>query len=240
MSTRCSPASPVARRPTSSTATWPCPRTGHRRRRDRARRPVRERRRAGSPAGRPVPPRAIRHRRAAHPGQRDGAHRGSGDGDCGRRCARHGALSDAAPTRHPLPRRRERPGRQGHALRRPGRRGRPARARRPIRRGGRRRAGLPGHHGRATGTSHAARRGGAHGTPRLHPADRGRRRAVRLGHEGGAARGRRQGRREHGRRGGSGAHPALRAPLRAPVRGRLDRCPRARRRGLGGRRSRRP
>ena len=61
------------------------------------------------------------------------------------------APPDAPPARDPLPRRRERPRRQGHPLPRPRRRGRPARARRALRPRGRRRARVPRHHRRARG-----------------------------------------------------------------------------------------
>ena len=59
---------------------------------------------------------------------------------CAGRVARRGSPpvaagpADAPPPGHPLPRRRRRPRRQGHPLRRPRRRGRPARARRALRR----------------------------------------------------------------------------------------------------------
>ncbi len=56
-----------------------------------------------------------------------------------------GARREPRRTRHPVPRRRRRPGGQGHQLPRPARRGRPRRAGPHLRRRGRRRADLPRH-----------------------------------------------------------------------------------------------
>ena len=59
---------------------------------------------------------------------------------------RAGLAQGGAEARHPVPRRRRRPRRQGHELRRHPRRRRPGRAGRALRRRGRRRAGVPRHH----------------------------------------------------------------------------------------------
>ena len=105
---------------------------------------------------------------------------------------------DAPAPRDPVPRRGERPGRQGHPVRRPRRRGRSARARRALRRRRRRRARLPRHLGRARGPRHAPRHRRADRPPGVHPADRRRRRAQRRRHAGRPAGRRRQGVAQHG------------------------------------------
>ena len=104
---------------------------------------------------------------------------------------------DAPPPGDPVPRRRQRPGRQGHPVRRPRRRGRPARAGRALRRRGRRRARLPRHLGRAGGPRDAPRHRRADGAPGVHPADGRRRRPERRRHARRPPGGRRQGLAEH-------------------------------------------
>ena len=76
--------------------------------------------------------------------------------------------------RDPVPRRRRRPGGQGHQLPGPARRRRPGRAGPAVRRRGRRRADLPRHLGlpRGPGDDHGDRL--AHGRGGVHPADRRR------------------------------------------------------------------
>ena len=100
---------------------------------------------------------------------------------------------DGPEARHPLPRRRRRPRRQGHQLRRPARRRRPGRAGRALRRRGRRRARLPRHHRLAREARDDRRAGPAHRRQRLHPVHDRRRHPLGRGRAGGARRRRRQG-----------------------------------------------
>ena len=72
--------------------------------------PVRVRGRARRPPGRPVPPGALRRRTACA---------WSPTSSRSPRAPPPGAPPDAPPPRDPVPRRRQRPGRQGHPLRRP-------------------------------------------------------------------------------------------------------------------------
>ena len=95
---------------------------------------------------------------------------------------------DGPEASHPLPRRRRRPRRQGHQLRRHPRRGRPGRAGRALRRRGRRRAGLPRHHRLAREPRHDRRAGAAHRRQRLHPVHDRRRHPLGRGRAGGARR----------------------------------------------------
>ena len=114
---------------------------------------------------------AGRHRR---PGPLRGHGRRSADAPSpAGRTAR--AVTRADGPRHPLPRRRRRPGGQGRQLRRPRRRRRSGRAGRALRRRGRRRAGVPRHH-RVVATPRHHRRGGPpHRRGGLHPVHRRRR-----------------------------------------------------------------
>ena len=136
-----------------------------------------------------------------------------------------GTSGDARRPRHPVPRRRRRPGRQGRQLPVAARRRRPGRAGPALRRRGRRRADLPRHLRLPRGPRDhdggrlALRRGG------VHPADRRRRGRVGRRRRPAAPRGRRQGRRQHGRDPPARAGRRDRRPVRQPGAGALGRRP---------------
>ena len=153
-----------------------------------------------------------------------------------------GGADDARGPGDPLPRRRRRPGGQGHQLPGPARRRRPGRAGQGLRRGGRRRAHLPRHLRLPRGPGHHPGDRLAHRRAGLHPADRRRRGQRRRARRRPAAGRRRQGRGEHRRDPQARAGGGDRRPLRQPgARALGRRAPRARDRlRVRGHHARRP
>ena len=151
-----------------------------------------------------------------------------------------GLTTDAREAHHPVPRRRRRPRREGHAVPGPARRGRPGRARRrATTREGADELVFLDITATVEGRDGDARRDLAHRRAGVHPAHRGRRRPHRGRRERAAARRRRQGLDEQRRRARSRAAPAVRRPVRHAVHGDRDRREAARRRRrLGGLRRR--